>query len=101
MDKHLPVKVAILAEGLGTRIAEETKTKPKPLVEIGGCPIFWHSIGTPEQTALDVKRFASKINQKLIPLEAAPGASSGTGRMRCRLEIGFQVRRISYHFRDD
>lgn len=32
----------ILAGGLGTRIAEETHLKPKPMVEIGGRPILWH-----------------------------------------------------------
>jgi glucose-1-phosphate cytidylyltransferase len=36
------VKVAILAGGVGTRLAEETDVKPKPMVEIGGRPILWH-----------------------------------------------------------
>ena len=36
------MKVVILAGGLGTRIAEETELKPKPMVEIGGYPILWH-----------------------------------------------------------
>jgi len=36
------MKVAILAGGKGTRIAEETQVKPKPMVEIGEYPILWH-----------------------------------------------------------
>jgi glucose-1-phosphate cytidylyltransferase len=36
------VKVVILAGGLGSRLAEETGLKPKPMVEIGGRPILWH-----------------------------------------------------------
>jgi glucose-1-phosphate cytidylyltransferase len=36
------MKAVILAGGLGTRIAEETLVRPKPMVEIGGKPILWH-----------------------------------------------------------
>ena len=36
------MKVAILAGGAGTRLAEETAVRPKPLLEIGGRPILWH-----------------------------------------------------------
>jgi len=35
-------KVVLLAGGFGTRLAEETEMKPKPMVEIGGHPILWH-----------------------------------------------------------
>lgn len=36
------MKVVILCGGQGTRLREETETRPKPMVEIGGYPILWH-----------------------------------------------------------
>lgn len=36
------MKVAILAGGVGSRLAEETESKPKPMVEVGDQPIIWH-----------------------------------------------------------
>lgn len=38
------MKVVILCGGLGTRLSEETRTKPKPMVKIGSKPIIWHLI---------------------------------------------------------
>ncbi|MBW4052886.1 MAG: glucose-1-phosphate cytidylyltransferase [Proteobacteria bacterium] len=36
------MKVGILAGGMGSRLAEETVVRPKPMVEVGGRPILWH-----------------------------------------------------------
>jgi len=40
------MKAVILAGGLGSRISEETSTRPKPMIEIGGKPILWHILKT-------------------------------------------------------
>jgi glucose-1-phosphate cytidylyltransferase len=40
------MKAVILAGGLGTRLAEETSVRPKPMVEIGGKPVLWHILKT-------------------------------------------------------
>ena len=40
------MKAVILAGGLGTRLAEETHVRPKPMVEVGGHPILWHIMKT-------------------------------------------------------
>ncbi|MGQ0792554.1 MAG: glucose-1-phosphate cytidylyltransferase [Deltaproteobacteria bacterium] len=42
MTLEKSTKVVILAGGLGTRLAEETEIKPKPMVEIGARPMLWH-----------------------------------------------------------
>ncbi len=36
------MKAVILAGGLGTRISEESVSRPKPMIEVGGRPILWH-----------------------------------------------------------
>lgn len=38
----VPMKAVILAGGFGSRLSEETASRPKPMVEIGGRPILWH-----------------------------------------------------------
>ena len=47
------MKVVILAGGLGTRLSEETESRPKPLVEIGGLPIIWHIMKIYERAGLN------------------------------------------------
>lgn len=42
----LCMKAVILAGGLGTRLAEETHLRPKPMVEVGGKPMLWHIFKT-------------------------------------------------------
>jgi glucose-1-phosphate cytidylyltransferase len=46
LKKGKNMKAVILAGGMGTRISEETSTRPKPMVEIGGKPILWHIMKT-------------------------------------------------------
>ena len=36
------MKAVLLAGGLGTRISEESASRPKPMIEVGGKPILWH-----------------------------------------------------------
>ena len=56
------MKVAILAGGLGSRLAEETETRPKPMVEIGGIPILWHIMR--HYAAHDMKDFVIALGYK-------------------------------------
>ncbi len=47
------MKAVILAGGLGTRISEETTTRPKPMVEVGGRPVLWHIMKTYSAHGID------------------------------------------------
>jgi glucose-1-phosphate cytidylyltransferase len=47
------MKAVILAGGLGTRLAEETTVRPKPMIEIGGKPILWHIMKTYSHHGVD------------------------------------------------
>ena len=47
------MKTVILCGGLGTRLAEETQVKPKPMVEVGGRPILWHIMKIYEKHGLN------------------------------------------------
>ena len=56
------MKVIILAGGLGTRLAEETNLRPKPMVEIGGKPIIWHLMNIYAQS--DFNEFVVALGYK-------------------------------------
>jgi glucose-1-phosphate cytidylyltransferase len=56
------MKVAVLAGGLGSRLSEETETKPKPMVEIGGVPIIWHIMN--HYAAYGFKEFVIALGYK-------------------------------------
>jgi len=57
-----PTTAVILAGGLGTRIAEESQFKPKPMIEIGGKPILWHIMK--HYSSFGVKRFVICLGYK-------------------------------------
>ena len=82
------MKVLILCGGYGTRLAEETATKPKPMVKIGQKPILWHLIKYFNYYGFNDFILATKIS-KLIGIGSRPylliilsatigGISSGT-----------------------
>ena len=47
------MKAVVLAGGLGTRLSEETSTRPKPMVEVGGKPLLWHIMKIYSQYGVD------------------------------------------------
>ncbi len=55
-------KAVILAGGFGTRLMEETETRPKPMVEIGGRPILWHIMKI--YAAFGIKEFIIPLGYK-------------------------------------
>ena len=56
------MKAVILAGGMGTRLAEETVARPKPMVEIGGRPLLWHIMKL--YAAYDVQDFVICLGYK-------------------------------------
>jgi len=60
------VKTIILAGGLGTRLAEETVDRPKPMVEIGGKPILWHLLNFYSSAGFDEFIIALGYKQEVV-----------------------------------
>ena len=56
------MKTVLLAGGMGTRLSEETVTKPKPMVEIGSQPIIWHIMKS--YASYDFREFVLALGYK-------------------------------------
>lgn len=60
------MKAVILAGGFGTRITEESSTRPKPMIEIGGHPILWHILKLLYQQGIDEFIICAGYKQHMI-----------------------------------
>lgn len=119
------MKVVILAGGLGTRLAEETETRPKPMVEIGGWPILWHilkiyasqgfrefyiALGYKGEVIkkffLDLPRLSGSLTVDMRSGTVRPHAATGEDWVVHLMETGQdtltggRVRRLAPHLRD-
>jgi glucose-1-phosphate cytidylyltransferase len=86
------MKVGILAGGLGTRLAEETETKPKPMVEIGGQPILLHIMKHYAHYGFDNFAIALGYKGEVIKKYMADYCI-----LNCNLTIDFQQGMIHRH----
>lgn len=86
------MKVAILAGGLGTRLAEETEVKPKPMVEIGGKPILWHIMM--HYSHYGFKNFAIALGYKG---EAIKKYIVDYCSLNCNLTVSLQTAQVYMH----
>jgi glucose-1-phosphate cytidylyltransferase len=89
------MKVAILAGGVGSRLAEETETRPKPMVEIGGTPILWHIMRY--YAHFDYKEFVVALGYKgeYIKRYATDFAALSAGSIK----IDYARRKVDYDAR--
>ena len=87
------MKIVILAGGLGTRLAEETEVRPKPMVEIGGMPILWHIL-----KIYHGLRHSTSSTSPLVTRASSSNAGSWTtaslgGDMTIQTQLGDVLRR--------
>ena len=86
------MKVAILAGGVGTRLAEETEVRPKPMVEIGGRPILWHILQ--HYARYGHKDFVIALGYKGDYIKKYMIESAG---LDGDLTVDFRSRRVDHH----
>ncbi len=60
------MKTVILSGGLGTRLSEETASRPKPMVEVGGKPILWHLLNIYSAAGFDEFVIALGYKQEVV-----------------------------------
>lgn len=90
------MKVAILAGGVGSRLSEETQTKPKPMVEIGGRPILWHIMRRYHR--FGVRRFVLCLGYKG---EAIRDYFLNYRLRRCDVTVRLRDHEVEVHGADD
>lgn len=87
MSNETPV--IILAGGLGTRLAEETETKPKPMVLIGEKPILWHLMGIYAEQGFNNFLIATGYKHEVIDSWIHKNNSDGSWGFECRVQSVF------------
>ncbi len=87
MSNETPV--IILAGGLGTRLAEETETKPKPMVLIGEKPILWHLMGIYAEQGFNNFLIATGYKHEVIDSWIHKNNSDGSWGFKCRVQSVF------------
>ena len=85
------MKAVILAGGFGSRLAEETMHKPKPMVEIGGRPILWHIMNIFSATASPA--WAARMNASWRS-QALKFSMTDSG-VRSRISLGIRPSPVS------
>jgi glucose-1-phosphate cytidylyltransferase len=86
------MKTVIMAGGLGTRLSEETITKPKPMVEIGGMPILWHVMKIYADAGF--KEFVLALGYKADVIKAY---FLDYMRLRNNLTVDLKTRQVDVH----
>ena len=97
LKQEVALKVAIIAGGKGTRMNEETKTKPKAMVSLGGRPVLWHMMKY--FAHFDLSEFVIALGYKGEAINAYFSGEAnglGTGQKVDRLQSETEVKLESH-----